>query len=188
MNLDLMLNCYIVQQFSFLGPLRYYLLVALGDRAEMGASLEGRPPFLDHSLVELAATIPDHLKISSEEDKIVLRDAFRDFLPEWVVQRGKWPFTAPSTLVTSRRSLPMRRLDRKYLSRDQLRASGIFNARQIFGIKKLVRCIPFDCALRRDLNQLLMVVLSVQIIHKQFADAYTAAQLHNIKQKESLAS
>src|SRR5262249_30955061 len=40
-----------------------YLLAMLGDRMEMAHSVEGRPPFLDHHVVETVRTIPVHYKI-----------------------------------------------------------------------------------------------------------------------------
>jgi asparagine synthase (glutamine-hydrolysing) len=38
-----------------------YLLRAQGDRVLMGHAVEGRFPYLDHQLIELAARVPDRL-------------------------------------------------------------------------------------------------------------------------------
>jgi len=62
------------------------------DRASMAHSLEVRVPFLDHRLVELAATIPDRLKVRRRATKIVLRRAARDLVPESVLRKPKTGF------------------------------------------------------------------------------------------------
>src|SRR5690606_31857170 len=43
------------------------------DTASMACSLETRPPFLDHRLVELAAALPVHFKINGQQTKVLLR-------------------------------------------------------------------------------------------------------------------
>src|SRR5579864_1522921 len=50
-----------------------YLLVLLGDRMEMGHSVEGRLPFLDHHVVELICSQPVRQKIRGAMQKYVLR-------------------------------------------------------------------------------------------------------------------
>ncbi|HEX2926922.1 MAG TPA: asparagine synthase C-terminal domain-containing protein, partial [Ruminiclostridium sp.] len=72
-----------------------YLLSNLGDRMEMGHSVEGRVPFLDHKLVELAATLPISLKIHNMTEKYILREAARPVITQTVYQRKKHPFIAP---------------------------------------------------------------------------------------------
>jgi asparagine synthase (glutamine-hydrolysing) len=72
-----------------------YLLNSQGDRMMMGHSVEGRVPFLDHRLIELAATIPPKFKIRSLEEKYILKRAFADLLPPRISNRPKTPFRAP---------------------------------------------------------------------------------------------
>lgn len=72
-----------------------YLLSSQGDRMMMGASIEGRFPFLDHRLVEFAATIPPRHKLRHLREKHVLRAAFRDLIPERIAERPKQPYRAP---------------------------------------------------------------------------------------------
>ncbi len=53
------------------------------DNMTMAWGLEGRVPFLDHELVELAATCPPHLK-TAYDGKGVLKEAARRVIPhEW---------------------------------------------------------------------------------------------------------
>ena len=65
------------------------------DRATMLASLEARAPFLDHQLVEFAAGIPSHLKLSGLRTKAILRRAVRRRLPAAVLSRRKRGFNIP---------------------------------------------------------------------------------------------
>ena len=59
------------------------------DRMSMAHSLEVRPPFLDHRIVEFAATLPDNLKIRGAKLKFVLRELMKDKLPKSVLTRKK---------------------------------------------------------------------------------------------------
>jgi asparagine synthase (glutamine-hydrolysing) len=70
-------------------------LLAKVDRASMAHSLEARVPFLDHRIVEWAATQPDDLKIRGKVTKYVLREAFREMLPESTTTRAKQGFDLP---------------------------------------------------------------------------------------------
>jgi asparagine synthase (glutamine-hydrolysing) len=65
------------------------------DVASMAHSLETRPPFLDHRVVELAARMPASLKMSLWKGKRILIDAFRDLLPPKVARRSKMGFGVP---------------------------------------------------------------------------------------------
>ena len=47
----------------------------------MAHSIEVRPPFLDHRIVEFAASLPAHLKIRGKAQKIVLRELMKRKLP-----------------------------------------------------------------------------------------------------------
>jgi asparagine synthase (glutamine-hydrolysing) len=62
------------------------------DRTAAGSGVEARVPFLDHRLVELAATVPDRLRSRLLWDKRILRDAMTSRLPERIAQRPKGPF------------------------------------------------------------------------------------------------
>jgi asparagine synthase (glutamine-hydrolysing) len=65
------------------------------DNMTMAWGLEGRVPFLDHELVELAATCPPGLKTASD-GKGVLKDAARQVIPEAVIDRPKGYFPVPA--------------------------------------------------------------------------------------------
>lgn len=65
------------------------------DRATMAHGLEARAPFLDHRLVEFAATLPAELKARLSRLKIVLKESQRSRLPSWLVARKKVGFNSP---------------------------------------------------------------------------------------------
>jgi asparagine synthase (glutamine-hydrolysing) len=70
-------------------------LLERGDRMCMAASVELRPPFLDHRLVELAFALPGRAKLRGRTGKWVLRELARDLLPDWVARRPKVGFRLP---------------------------------------------------------------------------------------------
>jgi asparagine synthase (glutamine-hydrolysing) len=70
-------------------------LLERGDRMSMATSLELRPPFLDHRLVELAFRLPSDVKVRSGETKWVLKEVARRHLPSVVVDRPKVGFRVP---------------------------------------------------------------------------------------------
>ncbi len=72
-----------------------YLLSSQGDRMMMGHSVEGRFPFLDHRVIEFAATIPPRYKMRGLNEKFILKRAYAGMLPPAVVQRVKKPYRAP---------------------------------------------------------------------------------------------
>lgn len=71
-------------------------ILVKADRMTMAHSLELRVPFLDHHVVEFAATIPPHLKIAENMTKYVLRQASKDWLPPEVANRPKRGFPVPT--------------------------------------------------------------------------------------------
>ena len=66
------------------------------DRMSMAHSLEVRPPFLDHRIVEFAASLPERLKIRGSRQKYLLRELMRDKLPASVLHRKKEGFDIPA--------------------------------------------------------------------------------------------
>jgi asparagine synthase (glutamine-hydrolysing) len=65
------------------------------DQMSMAASIESRVPFLDHELVEFAATIPAELKIRGRIQKYVLKKSVEDLLPSRIIHRKKMGFPTP---------------------------------------------------------------------------------------------
>ena len=70
-------------------------LLAKVDRATMAHSLEARVPFLDHRVVEWASRLSDRNRIDGKSTKAILRHAFRNELPEQILNRPKRGFDLP---------------------------------------------------------------------------------------------
>ncbi|SPE42453.1 Asparagine synthetase (fragment) [Candidatus Sulfopaludibacter sp. SbA3] len=78
---------------------RWYLpddILAKVDRVSMAHSIEVRPAFLDHRIVEFAASLPDHLKVRGRSQKIILRELMRCKLPASTLRRKKVGFDFPA--------------------------------------------------------------------------------------------
>ena len=62
----------------------------------MAHSVEVRPPFLDHRLVEFAARLPEHMKINGRQHKVVLKRLMQSKLPASVLRRPKTGLDIPA--------------------------------------------------------------------------------------------
>jgi asparagine synthase (glutamine-hydrolysing) len=65
------------------------------DQMSMAASIESRVPFLDHKLVEYAATLPDEWKLNGWTTKRILRESMKGLLPDSILNRPKMGFPVP---------------------------------------------------------------------------------------------
>ncbi len=65
------------------------------DRLSMAHSLEVRPPFLDHRIVEFAAEIPMHYKIKGWTTKYLIRRLMKGRLPDYITSGAKKGFSPP---------------------------------------------------------------------------------------------
>jgi asparagine synthase (glutamine-hydrolysing) len=78
---------------------RYYLpddILVKSDRISMAHSVEVRPPFLDHRIIEFAASIPTKLKIRGDNQKYVLKELMKPKLKSPITQRKKVGFDIPA--------------------------------------------------------------------------------------------
>jgi asparagine synthase (glutamine-hydrolysing) len=64
------------------------------DRTTMAYGMEGRVPFLDRKVIEVAMKIPPEHKMIRDgvEEKKLLRDAFEGWVPDDILRRGKEQF------------------------------------------------------------------------------------------------
>ncbi|HYO99633.1 MAG TPA: asparagine synthase (glutamine-hydrolyzing) [Pyrinomonadaceae bacterium] len=65
------------------------------DIASMAVSLEARSPFLDHHVIEFAASLPENLKLRGLTTKYLLKRVLAKLLPAENLQRRKMGFGVP---------------------------------------------------------------------------------------------
>lgn len=65
------------------------------DRFSMAHSLEARTPFLDKEFVEFSLGIHPSIRLTPQSQKKLLRDAFKEWLPEGYTERRKQGFVLP---------------------------------------------------------------------------------------------
>jgi asparagine synthase (glutamine-hydrolysing) len=70
------------------------LLVKM-DIASMSVSLEARSPFLDHRLMEFAASLPERMKLRRMTTKYLLKKVLKEFVPAENLTRKKMGFGVP---------------------------------------------------------------------------------------------
>jgi asparagine synthase (glutamine-hydrolysing) len=94
------------------------------DRMSMATSLETRAPFLDADLMELALSMPGHLKIRNGERKWILKQAMQHVLPSSILNRKKEGFSIPMKNWLRRELQP---LMRDLLSPARIARRGLFD-------------------------------------------------------------
>ena len=74
-------------------------LLIKADRMSMATSIELRVPFLDHRLVEYAATVPSRYKIHGTDTKYILKMMLEGRLPKSILRRRKMGFPTPLDIM-----------------------------------------------------------------------------------------
>jgi asparagine synthase (glutamine-hydrolysing) len=92
------------------------------DRMSMATSLETRAPFLDVDVMELAFSMPGHLKIRNGRRKHVVKEALRGLLPDQILNRKKEGFSIPMKQWLRG---PLRPMMDRLLAPDRLAARGV---------------------------------------------------------------
>ncbi len=115
-----------INRFLYLDQLLYLPEDILNkcDRMSMAHSIEIRPPFLDHRIVEFAGTLPENFKVNGSKLKFLLKALMRGKLPQSVLTRKKEGFDIPAHDWFRTRLKPML-LD--VVSRQAVEASGLFH-------------------------------------------------------------
>src|SRR5690242_19159741 len=99
-------------------------LLLLTDKMSMAVSLECRVPLLDHTLFELAATIPQSIKLRGGHLKHVMKAALAEVLPREILERRKRGFGTAMGAWFKGALAPMLR---QLLSRDSIDRRGLFS-------------------------------------------------------------
>ena len=144
------------------------LLVKM-DIATMAYSVEARSPFLDHHLMEFAASLPSEHKLSGISGKRLLKAALRGVVPDEVLDRPKMGFGVPLArwFRDELRELPADvLLDPRSIGR------GYFRRREIEDLIREHRAGDGDHSLR------IWVLLQLEMWHREVVEAPRASELH----------
>lgn len=171
-GLDPLACAHFLEYYIFLGG---YLLCSQGDRMLMSHSIEGRYPFLDKRVIQLALRIAPRLKLRGLDEKWILKRSFADCLPSQVVNRTKQPYRAPIRemfLAAMERFQP-------YLQNDRLKSDGWFNAGKVELLTKRLFDPKSTLSAREEMA--LMMILTTGMLQELFIGGITAPvrRVHN---------
>lgn len=104
------------------------------DFMSMANSLEVRVPLLDYTVVDFAFSLPVSYKLDNAQGKRILKDAFRDVLPDELFTRSKHGFEVPllKWMQTGLRSL----IENELLEKNFVQQQGIFDWSEIEKVKQ----------------------------------------------------
>jgi len=144
-----------------------YILSSQGDRVAMAGSVEGRFPFLDYRVAELAARIPVRWKMKGLNEKYILKRAAGHLIPNTIVERKKQPYRAPDakSFFFDGNGAPEYEYVDALLSPERIRDAGIFNAK---AVERLVAKARKGRIIGAKDNMTLVGILSTQLVVDQF--------------------
>ncbi len=145
-----------------------YLLSSQGDRVAMAHSVELRPPYLDHRLMNFMGRVPPQQRIKGLSEKYLLKESFKELVPEKIRRRQKHPYRAPISTPLLKTGAEC--IDR-YLSDKTLKEAGLFDSGKVERLITKIRAQKHESEFD---NMALAGILSTQIIHDQFVGRFCA--------------
>jgi asparagine synthase (glutamine-hydrolysing) len=139
-------------------------LLALTDKMSMAVSLECRVPLLDHELVELAASIPENVKIRGGRLKHLMKEAVSGLLPKDILDRSKRGFGTPMGAWLKGELAP---LVRDVLGPESIRQRGLLAPAEVESL------IAAHEANRIDGTDRLLSLLNLEIWSRIYLDRRT---------------
>jgi asparagine synthase (glutamine-hydrolysing) len=98
------------------------------DKATMAASVEGRPPLIDHRIVEFMFSLPPNQRIRYWKQKYLLKKSAEGLLPKQIINRPKAPFGAPLRAWIRR---DLKEMVDDVLSPSALKNRGLYNSASV---------------------------------------------------------
>jgi len=98
------------------------------DKSIMAASVEGRPPLIDHRIVELMFKLPSKYRIKGNIQKYLLKKVAEKYLPKQIIYRPKAPFSAP---LRGWLKNELSEMVQDILSYQSLKNRGIYNPKYV---------------------------------------------------------
>jgi asparagine synthase (glutamine-hydrolysing) len=151
-----------------------YLLSSQGDRMLMAHSVEGRFPFLDTRVVDLANSLPARFHLRGLDEKHVLKRVAARWVPEEVVRRPKQPYRAPDAMAFVGPGAPGWLED--VLGERAVAAAGVFEPNAVARLwAKCKAASPGQPFSNAD-NMALVGVISTGLLHEQLVRSTPARQ------------
>jgi asparagine synthase (glutamine-hydrolysing) len=142
-----------------------YLLSSQGDRMLMAHSVEGRFPFLDINVVELANSLPPSFKLHGLDEKYILKRAAAGLVPDDIIRRSKQPFRAPDAMSFAGPS-PADWVT-EVISERAVTEAGIFDPGAVNRLWRKVQARPAGEQFSNADNMALVGVLSTGLLHER---------------------
>ncbi|MCB9059512.1 MAG: asparagine synthase (glutamine-hydrolyzing) [Calditrichae bacterium] len=139
-----------------------YLLSSQGDRMMMGNSVEGRFPFLDHNVMEFAASMPPGYKLNVLNEKYILKETFSDLVPEQIIKRDKQPYRAPISQVFLNNNHSS---VRDSISESEIKSAYVFDNQKT---SKLISKLETQKKSSARDDMAIVAIASTQLLHKHF--------------------
>jgi asparagine synthase (glutamine-hydrolysing) len=146
-----------------------YILSSQGDRMGSAHAVEGRFPFLDHRVVEFAATIPPWHKIFGLNEKFVLKKAMLHELPKEITDRVKQPYMAPDSNSFVQPDSP--EYVNNMVSADMLASTAVFHPNYVQKLRDKCTRLSHAHLSFKD-NMSFVGILSTQLLIKQFIENF----------------
>jgi asparagine synthase (glutamine-hydrolysing) len=143
-----------------------YILAAQGDRMLMSHSVEGRFPFLDHNVMEMAFSLLPEQKLKGLDEKHILKAAFGDLVPQEVMKRPKQPYRAPGAASFFSGAAQPEWLT-ELLSERSLTEAGVFDPGAVTGLVRKCRSRKGGDMSNTD-NMRAVAVVSTMLLHDRF--------------------
>ncbi len=131
------------------------------DIATMAVSLEARSPFLDHKVIEFAASLPENLKLRGLTTKYLLKKVLRKLLPAENLDRRKMGFGVPIGHWFRGRMQPFLR---EALLSDRALSRGLFDPAAVR------QMVELHTTSKRDYSHQLWTLLMLELWFERFID------------------
>jgi asparagine synthase (glutamine-hydrolysing) len=141
-----------------------HLVADHGDRVGYANSVELRYPFLDVNLVEVIKQIPDNLKLNGLNEKYILKQCAKKYLPESIINREKFSFVAPGSTAMLKSN---NEWIKDTLSPATIKRQGYFDPETISRIRELYTEPGFGINQTFE-TDLLMIVLTFSLFMDEF--------------------
>jgi asparagine synthase (glutamine-hydrolysing) len=162
-NLSPFARAHALETYLFLPS---YLLSSQGDRMLMGHGVEGRYPFLDKRVINLANLMAPQLKLKVLKEKWILKKAFSHLVPPSITSRAKQPYRAPirSIIETGEK------MHWPYLDSEWVKKYNLFDAARVERLKQKFLNPDTTVAARDEMA--IMFIITAGMMQERFINGH----------------